>query len=203
MYDGQSMFTVPPAPLRSADRATAAFLSGFPFGTALLLSLGNVAAVAGHGWYVLAADAPTRLWPLTSPGRADILVMWGGQGDIVDAAPNGQQTGAAVYARAVAYAADARTAGFIGVVICTLPTIGPNVLGTGRPTPSEATAITDYNAAIVENTGGFDAVVRCDTPPFDDATDPTWFQIDRTHLTAAGALEAGRRICAALTLLLN
>ena len=124
-----------------------------------------------------------------------------GQGDILDEAPGGQQTGAVAYARLIAYAEAAVVAGFDAFLVVTCPTIGPDVLGTGRPTVSEAAALAEYNALIVSELDPL-LVVRCDTAPFDDATNTTYFDVDRTHITEAGSALAAERIRASLLALL-
>lgn len=182
VFDGQSMLTVPAPPDDVATLAMAGL--GVPW---------HNAAEAGSGWYEHLADTAEHLAPQARLAHDDLLVLWGGQADILDDAPVGQQTGAATFQRLVDYATAAAGEGFDALLIVTCPAIGPDVLGTGRPTPTEAQALVDYNALIVST---FDpgSVVRCDTAPFDDATDTTYFAADRTHLTAAGAAVAAGRI---------
>lgn len=172
VFDGQSRITAasgnPPAYVMAG--------TGVPWVTV---------AVPGDGWYDLTATAATRLWPQARTTGTDVLVLAGGEGDIWNAAPSGQQTGAVAYARLVAYADAARTAGFDAVIACTAPPAGPDVLGTGRPTPSEVEALDGYNA-LIRGSDEFDAVADV-AAALPDATDTDLFLIDRTHLTAAGA----------------
>lgn len=193
VFDGQSMNNSPAPP-----NNVPTFLMhgrGLPWA--------NV-SISGEGWLDLTATVTTRLFPQARnrSGCTDILIMFGGQGDMWNSLPNGQQTGAVTYQRAIDYADAARGAGFDKVLIVACPTAGPNVLGTGRPTPSESQALIDYNALILANSGGFDAVADVSVSPFDDATNATYFAIDRTHLTAVGAETAASYIAPELDMLL-
>ncbi len=190
VFDGQSMLTVPAAPNDAATLAMAGL--GIPW---------HNAAEAGSGWYEHVLDTDIHLVPQARAGT-DVLILWGGQGDILDEAPGGQQTGAVTYGRLIAYAEAAAVAGFDAFLVVTCPVIGPDVLGTGRPTESEATALAEYNALIVSELPA-EIVVRCDTAPFDDATNTDVFDVDRTHLTPAGAALAAGRIRSALLALLE
>jgi hypothetical protein len=193
---GQSMLVVP-AP------------SG-AFGPALL-ALGSPAGVnvahAGEGWLNLADRFAAEMAPLRRRRRAtglDLVLMDGGQGDILNAWPSEPPTAAVAYQRAIDYrdavlAADTVTPTYF--VISTWPMIGPDVLGTGRPSATESARWAEVNALIIANSGGFDAVARCDTAPFDDATDLVYFHPDRTHLTPKGArIKAALLAAAALTI---
>lgn len=188
VFDGQSMNNTPAAPQNMPTYVMAT--RPYPWTAS--------PAIGGAGWYDLSrTDSPTfnpntRLYPQarTRPGCTDILVMTGGQGDTLNDSPSGQQTGAVAYARAVAYADAARAAGFDKIIMSTSPAMGPNMLGTGRPTTFEATSRADYNALVLANSGGFDAVADISVAPLDDATNLTYFAIDRLHWSPAGAQAA-------------
>lgn len=193
VFDGQSHNNVPAPPVNMPT----VVMKG------LDIPWVNV-AISGYGWGSgpsnnggLAGSASVRLWPQVRnrAGCTDILVMCGGQGDILNgSSDSGGQTGAVVYQRAIDYADNARAAGFDLILITTSPPIGPDVLGTGRPTPEEQQAIDDYNTLILANSGDFDAVANISVPPLNDATNLTYFQIDYTHFTAAGAQAAANII---------
>lgn len=183
VWDGQSHNRVPAAPDNAPTRAM----------TGLGVPWANVAN-SGWGWESgggvggLAPSAPTRRDPQARGNGQTILMMLGGQGDATNGSgENGQADAEECYARAERYRDSAYAAGFDLVVGFTYPAIGPDVLGTGRPSPSEQAAIDGHNALMLDNADDWAAVVDCRTPPLDDATDPTYYQIDRTHLTVAGA----------------
>lgn len=174
VFDGQSRLTSPAVPPHVMTGKSVPWV--------------NVAK-GGHGWYDLTADASTRLHRQARKSGTDILVLFGGEGDLWNASPSGQQSGATVYSRLTTYANAARTAGFDFVLVCTVPPAGPDVLGTGRPSPSEVQALLDYNDLIRLNAGDWDGVIDVATV-LDDATDQTYFAIDRTHFNATGAQTA-------------
>lgn len=194
VFDGQSLCNVPVAPHNMPT-----YLMNNRF-----IPWVNV-AISGNGWLDLAATAESRLFPYARnrSGCTDILIMCGGQGDILNGPPDGQQTGAVAYARAIDYSNAARAAGFNYVFITTMSAIGPDVLGTGRPSPTEAQGMQDYNTLVLANSGGFDAVADISLPPLDDATDMEYFALDRTHYVAAGAKAAADLMAPALDDLLN
>lgn len=194
VFDGQSLCNVPVAPHNMPT-----FLMNNRF-----IPWVNV-AISGHGWLDLTPSAETRLFPYARnrAGCTDILVMCGGQGDLFNAAPDGQQTGAVAYARAIDYANAARSAGFDYVLITTMSAVGPDVLGTGRPSPSELQGMVDYNVLVLANSGGFDAVADISVSPLDDATNTDFYHIDRTHYVAEGAKAAAELIAPALDNLLG
>lgn len=190
VFTGQSHLNIPAAPNNAPTFAMHG--TGVPWA--------NV-AISGNGWYDLTNNA-THLASLRAQARGgtgtNILCMYGGQGDIWNDSPSGQQTGATAHTRATSYATTARGYGYDLVVMCTVPPAGPNVLGTGRPTAGEVTALNDYNAAIRANTGSpWDAIADVNAV-LDDATDTTYFDIDRTHYVAAGAQVAAGIIAAAI-----
>lgn len=181
VFDGQSMLDVPVPPNSFPTFLMAG--RGLPW-----ISVG----VDGNGWLDLTPTVGSRLYrqARNRAGCTDVLILSGGQGDILNTAPNGQQSGATTYSRMVTYANNARAAGFAKVGCTTLPPVGPNVLGTGRPNGTEQTALTDLNVLILANSGGFDGVADISVAPLDDATNTAYFNVDRTHLTAAGAKAA-------------
>jgi hypothetical protein len=178
-----------------------------PYFTGLALGLPPAvnAAHEGEGWLELMTRfasevGPQRRYRATA---TDLVFMDGGQGDILDVYPASPPSAAVCYQRAVDYAAAVRAAGTSPcyIVISTMPTIGPDVLGGGRPSVEELTRIEEVNDLIIANSGLFDAVSRCDTAPFDNATDLYHFHEDRTHLTVEGArVKGARHAAAALTI---
>jgi lysophospholipase L1-like esterase len=112
-----------------------------------------VVAQAGSGWEApdggLAATAPGILFPQARnrAGCIDILVMSGGQSDILNGA-----SGATAHTRALDYANDARTAGFDAVLVTTMPPLASSVVAGAWSTPFQ-----DYNAAVLAD-GSWDAV---------------------------------------------
>lgn len=193
VFDGQSLNYTPAAPYNVPTRV----MSGrhIPW-----TSVG----IGGNGWFDLATTAATRLFPQVRDiaGCTDILIMNGGQGDFLNAAPSGQQSGATCYSRAVSYANAARAAGFDKIIITTHPAMGPDMLGTGRPTPLEATSLADYNTLVLANSGGFDAIADTSVAPLNDATNTTYFDIDRLHFLAPGAQAAADIISIQLDIIL-
>jgi lysophospholipase L1-like esterase len=154
-------------------------------------------AISGAGFFELIVDAATRLYPHArnlGPGFADVLILNGGHGDVLDHTA----TGAQAYSDLEAYIDGARTAGFTHVIATTMPGVGPNVLGTGRPTPAEYDAIEDFRALVMANSAGADEVVDLFVPPLDDATDGTYWYLDRTHPIEAGAVAMADLVAPAL-----
>jgi lysophospholipase L1-like esterase len=178
VFDGQSMNVIPSYP----DNAPWFAMSGRNIPWA------NV-AINGQGWYDLTPTINTRLAPQARnrAGCIDVLVMNGGQGDVLNASPSGGQTGAVCYQRAIDYADLARDIGFQYVILATWSAWGADMLGTGRPTPAEAAARSSYNALALANSGGFDAVADVSVAPLNDATNLDYFQFDRLHLSQDGA----------------
>lgn len=184
VFDGQSLNNVPAYPMNMPHYVMAnRFIPWVDV------------AISGMGWLDLTPTVATRLYPYARnrPGCVDILMLEGGQGDILNSGTGYESDhvdGATTYTRAVTYANNARTAGFDYVLISNITPIGPNVLGTGRPTTSEESAIEDYQALILANSGGFDAVIDINQPPLNDATNGTYFYVDRTHWVEEGARAA-------------
>lgn len=194
VFDGQSMNNVPAVP----NNMPTYLMNGRK------IPWSNV-AISGYGWQDLTPTAATRLFPQArnKMGCIDILIMCGGQGDILNQTPNGQQSGATTYTRAIAYANAARGAGFHYILTTTMPAIGPDVLGTGRPNATEQQAIQDYNDLTIANSGGFDAVADISIAPLNNATNSTYFDIDRTHFKVDGAKVAAALIAPTLNSLLE
>lgn len=185
VFDGQSMNVSPNYPNNAPNFA----MKGKKVPWA------NV-AVGGKGWGDLMVDINTRLRPQVrnQAGCVDILVMNGGQGDMLNEPPSGGQDGVVCYQRAIDYGAAARALGFDYIILVTWSAMGPNMLGTGRPNPVEQQTINDYNALALANSGGFDGVVNVSVAPFDDASELTYFMFDRLHLSPAGAEIYGERL---------
>lgn len=122
----------------------------------------QVVAVPGKGWEApdggLTADAPERLWrqARNRAGTIDVLVINGGQSDILNGA-----SGATTHARAVTYCDAARAAGFAAVLATTMPPLAPSIVGGAWIAPFEA-----HNALMLAD-GSWDAVV-------DLWQDPAW-----------------------------
>jgi lysophospholipase L1-like esterase len=152
-------------------------------------------AVGGAGWDELDPTQAARLFPQVRSGLTDVLIMNGGQGDVLDLG----YTGAQAYTAAVDYKNAAVAAGFDAVLITTQPAFAAGVYPITGPM---LTARAAYNALVLANSGGFDAVADISVDPLDDATDTTYFQFDRLHLTAVGAEAAADLIAPALDALL-
>lgn len=187
VFDGQSLLNVPLAPANSASRA----MQGRPYRWV------NV-SINGTSWTTHQGTAATRLWPQAVGTVANIHVMNGGQQDVFDG-----DTGATIYDDACDYAEAAKANGFTHTVLCTLPAMGPDMLGSGWPTGPMSTAIASFNSLVVANSRGVDEVVRLDLDPLDDATDPTYFLVDRLHPSAAGAQVIGDRMWTAISAVLD
>jgi hypothetical protein len=173
-WSGQSMLGIPVAPRDVPYMATVQV--GLP-------PWDNISH-GGEGWAELLADRLAELQAARlRPADVHVLAMDGGQDDIISPYPD-TPTAAEAYAAAVAYATAGRTTGFDYVAISTMPAFGPLF---GRLTPDEQVVWDATNALIVANSGGFDAVIRCDTPPFlDTSLAAGIFDIDRVHLTQRG-----------------
>lgn len=136
-------------------------------------------AISGTGWAGLNLTSGTHLWPHGRPQGGDILVMNGGQSDIL----NGL-TGAQVYDELTTYMSGARDHGFDYVIVTNLPAIGPT---TGEPTwtPGMAVAAADLRTLTLANSAGADAVVDFYVDPIDDTSDITYWLTDHLHPTQA------------------
>jgi lysophospholipase L1-like esterase len=168
--------------------------SNFPMGfaipnvvsTELGYPLSSV-GVGGSSWSTLLTTVHTRLGPVLSDDGSStaVLLMIGGTQDIVEG-----DTAATLYADAVAYAAAARSlaTGPLYIVAATIPPAGPNVLSNHHFTEAEEAVRVAANALMLEDgSGAFDAAIDIGIAPYDDPTDPTYFQVDQTHLTELGA----------------
>lgn len=138
----------------------------------------QIIAINGTSWGTLATTVATRRNPQVRSTGTDVLVMLGGQSDVLQDA----QTGAQAYARACSYRDSARVAGFGEVIGCTMPDIGP-ILGV---TPTQHQALLDHNTLMRADSGSWDAVADL-YAVLPDALDTDLFQIDQLHLTTAGA----------------
>ena len=186
VFDGQSHNSWPPAELPPGTP----WADGIgPYPNRLMRYMVGVpwynAALGGHGWGSLTADASTRLHPQARnrDGCTDVLIMSGGQGDIYQ----DDCTGAQVYARAVAYAQAARGAGFQYVLVTTMPAFGPG--GSIDPTPDMLQARIDHNTLMMADAGNdWDGVADWHShPALADATNTTYFENDFVHFKPAAA----------------
>ena len=148
--------------------------------------LSNV-SVGGSSWSTLLTTVHSRLGPVLPDDASStaVLLMIGGTQDIVEG-----DTAATVYADAVAYAVAARSlaAGPLYIVAATIPPAGPNVLNNQHFTEAEEAVRVAANALILaDGSGAFDAAVDITVAPYDDPSDPTYFQVDQTHLTEVAA----------------
>ena len=171
--------------------------SGFAIPDVVSTELGyalSSVGVGGSSWSTLLTTVDTRLGPVLSDNAAStaVLLMIGGTHDIVEG-----DTAATVYADAVAYAAVARSlaTGPLYIVAATIPPIGPNVLSNYHFTEAEEAVRIAANALMLEDpSGAFDAAVDIAIAPYDDPTDPTYFQVDQVHLTQLGAHDIAKDI---------
>ena len=195
VFDGQSLCVWPPPEFSTDGRG--------PFPDRLMHGLGipfvNV-AVINQGWGYEGSGDPlhlwttieTRLFPQVRSGYDDTLVMLGGTSDI----SHDHQTGAEVFARAVAYSQAARDAGFDAVWAATIPPFA----GALAPTADDLQARLDHNALMMANVDGhFDAVMDVSVAPLDDPTDTAYY-VDQIHWTTAGAKAAAEIIATVLGL---
>lgn len=148
-------------------------------------------AHGGEGWTYLLANredeliAQRRSW-LT--GVDDVLVMNGGQGDMIGEGLDGQ----GCYDAAKAYAEAARDAGYPYIVGVVGPDIGAGFYGF---TPTQLANWASAQALYASDPDGiFDVVVDCSTDPLDDATDLTYFMFDELHLNPKGRKLMATRI---------
>ena len=165
------------------------------FGTRLV-----IVGVINRGWGYVGGGDPlhlwttieTRLFPQVRSGYYDALLMLGGTSDI----SHDHQTGAEVFARAVAYSQAARDAGFDAVWAATIPPFA----GALAPTADDLQARLDHNALMRANADGhFDAVMDVSVAPLDDPTDTAYY-VDQIHWTTAGAKAAAEIIATDLTI---
>jgi lysophospholipase L1-like esterase len=146
----------------------------------------NVAR-GGTSWSTLLTTIDTRLAPALpdDPSSTTVLLMIGGSTDVAEG-----DSAATVYEDAVAYATAARAlaAGNLYIVVATIPPIEPNLLNQYHFTEAEEAVRVAANALILADaSGAFDAAVDIAVAPYDDPPDPTYVQVDQTHLTLAGA----------------
>lgn len=171
VWDGQSYLLAPTVGRKVPEQAMAG--TGIPHA---------VVAVNGQGWVNLTPTAAARVRPQARSGL-DVLVMFGGLSDVI-----GGYTGTQSYDLAVDYKDQAVGWGFDATIMCTWPAVGPNAAGTGFPDAGDQDEIDTYNALVLANTGGWDAVVdMSDDPRMNDATDLTYWHPDRLHFTEAGS----------------
>ena len=190
VFDGQSLCVWPPPEFSTDGRG--------PFPDRLMHGLGipwETVALGDHAWGYEGSGDPlhlwttieTRLFPQARSGYYDYLLMLGGSADIY----RDHQTGAEVFARAVAYSQAARDAGFVVVYAATIPPFA----GSLAPTADDLQARLDHNALMRANADGhFEAVMDVSVAPLDDPTDTTYYEADQVHWTTAGAKAAAEII---------
>lgn len=174
VFDGQSLNNYPDNPpnLTFPERTMA--------GTGVLWF--NV-SVDGWSWTLLANGdgdpdmaPPVRRDPYVGQSATAVLVLVGGQGDLLEG-----DTAAQIYAQMGAYAESGRTAGFSHVIGTTIPRNSLSNPGVLRPAT---------NALILaDGDTYFDEVVDFDVAPIDDPNDLTYY-LDGLHWAAAGAQAA-------------
>jgi lysophospholipase L1-like esterase len=149
---------------------------GSPYSSQLSLSplnwrVSNVAQ-SGETIATMLSLAPTRVDPLYNSGALDnVVVIWGGTNDLENGA-----TVAATYANLAAYVAARHAKGWKVVVVTMISRVNLD-------TQKDA-----YNALIVANTAGADAIASLISTPLgcDGCySNTTWFG-DQIHPTAAG-----------------
>lgn len=165
IFDGQSLNVTPLPPDLPFPNRVMESHEGMPWW--------NV-AISGTSWTVLSTTAATRLHPKFVGSTPNVLVLLGGQSDIMDG-----DSAATVLADMVAYADAARTAGADHIVACTLP---PAALLTA---PQDVVRLA-VNDLILESED-FDSVADVAViPELQDTGDLTYFY-DGSHWTAVGA----------------
>lgn len=146
-------------------------------------------AINGAAFAALTTTATTRRDPVLASSRRSVIVLLGGEGDLVVGI-----SGATLYATMQAYAASARTAGARKVIACTIP---PSTAFTG---PQEAQRVIANN--LILPSSSWDASVDlAANPQLSNAADATYY-VDGTHWTAAGATVATGLVGPVLTTVL-
>jgi hypothetical protein len=142
-------------------------------------------AVGGEGWFERIPNLAAQVYPQfrKKAGCPDIVIANGGQGDIIDV-PGA--TGASAYASFTTYVNNLRANGATKVIATTMPAMGPDII-PGRPTAGEYTAIANLRTLMLANAAGCDAVVDLQVAPLNDATNGTYFFVDRLHIVVPGA----------------
>ncbi len=154
----------------------------------------DVEGANGESLSTMLANAPTNIDPLYNSRRTkNIVVIWGGINDFIW----DSKTAAQVYADTVSYGQARRAAGWKVVVVTTLPT------GNASAPADYETKRTTLNANILANWNTFaDAIAD----PGADATigqtsspnNTSYYQSDKTHLTAVGATIVANLVKAAI-----
>jgi hypothetical protein len=184
VWTGQSMNQLPGSPLDVPSMATR---------RAGLTSWRNI-SIAGAGWEELLDDDDhmDNLRDSYRSGRSDILVMNGGQGDVIDF----DATGAEAYDLADDYAAAARAIGYSYIVGVVWPTFGTAFY----PFPDDMRERWDDACDLyrADALGIFDAIADCSTAPLDDATNLYYYLFDELHLSQFGGYVMAERIATAI-----
>jgi hypothetical protein len=124
-------------------------------------------AVNGETLATMLANAAADVDPLYVSGVGNICVIWGGTNDIADGA-----TAIATYANLTSYIAARHVVGWKVITITMLSRV--------------SVSNTAYNALILANTAGADAVVNLSGEPLGSPTDysnTTYFQVGGIHPT--------------------
>jgi len=142
-------------------------------------------AISGQTALTARAAAPTRVYPLGSPGLGgkNVCVLWGGTNDLVSV--GGNQSAATALARVYGYADDLRAQGFTVVGLTMLPRSD-----VAAPADFEAKRAA-FNADLRQTWAShFAALVDVAADPrigdAGDELDTAYYDADRVHLNAAG-----------------
>lgn len=181
---GQSMNFIPAAPYDVPTRVGR--ITGYIIDT--------TPAHGGEGWEVLmGAERLAELEAACTNDRT-ILVMNGGQGDILDLSG---RTAAECYDLATTYAGLARGYGYWKVVGVAWPSVANTFYSFITQAMIDVwLEVAELTAANTDDL--YDAVADCSTSPFDDPQDLDIFAVDRLHLDYDGGAIMGDRIGAAV-----
>lgn len=149
--------------------------------------------VGGQTTEQMNADAATQVDPLfQSSGRTlQIVVFWEGRNSMVPT--GGNETPAQSYSATTTYVQGRRAAGF-KVIVCTI------IDDQGSDDAGFTANQIAYNNLAVANTAGADLIVRLDQDSrLSDATNATYFNADKIHLTDAGYAVVAALVYAGMT----
>lgn len=153
--------------------------SAYPYTSFLTLNGGaqnwsiNNKGIPGETLTTMLANAPTNIDPWFNPNvLRNVVIIWAGTNDIANA-----QQPANVYANLVSYVAARHAKGWKVVVVTMLSRIGWDQKKDA------------YNALILANTAGADAVVDFGVTPLgidNGYANPQWFFQDGIHVITVG-----------------
>lgn len=176
VFDGQSLNNIP-----SGGDMPAAVMNGRGVAWA------NV-SISGQAWSTLAGSASKRCHPLATSHGTSVLILNGGQSDILNTGDD--DTAATALADMESYADNARTAGFDTIIACTLPP------STSFDADDETQRLA-LNAAIRTSDSWDEVVDLAANEDLDDASDLTYYS-DGLHWTAVAAAAAASSVGAVL-----